>query len=307
MTSTVAIVGNVNVDLIICPVDELPPPGTERIVDRVEMRVGGAAATTALALARLGSPSRVASYIGDDELGRWLQRALAQGGVGSEIQAIAGTTTGVSMAFEAPGRDRSFLTDLGGLRGIDASAVPKEALTCELVLFCGYFLLPALRGAPTATLMGRVHAAGGRVLLDTGWDPEGWTAPTRTEITAILPSVDVFLPNELEVRAIAEVDETTSAARALQAISKGWVVVKCGAAGCVAVGPDGRELAASAPSIEVTDTVGAGDAFNAGLVYGLSEGEEIADALDVAVRLGSAIVSRPSADRYPDASEFLAL
>jgi sugar/nucleoside kinase (ribokinase family) len=275
MVSTVAIVGNVNVDLIIRPVRELPPPGTERIVERVEMRVGGAAATTALALAKLGSSPRLTSRVGDDILGGWLRRELERGGVLPEVQTVEGTATGVSIAFEAPARDRSFLTDLGSLRAIDASMVPEEALASDFVLFCGYFLLPALRGLPTEELMGRAHTAGATVLLDTGWDPAGWTPQTRTEITSILPSVDIFLPNDVEAQAIAAVEETTVAARALQAVSGGWVVVKCGAA------------------------VGAGDAFNAGLVYGLSTGRDLGEALRLAVRLGSTIVSRRSADRFP--------
>ena len=64
-----------------------------------------------------------------------------------------------------------------------------------------------------------------------------------------------------------------AAARALQRDSGGWVVVKLGARGCLAVGPGGAELSASAPAVAVAaDTTGAGDAFNAGLVTALSGG-----------------------------------
>lgn len=305
LVSTVAIVGNVNIDLIIRPVVDLPSPGTERIVDRIEMRVGGAAATAALTLAKLGHTPRIASCVGDDVLGRWLQGELTRGGVVPEVPVVEGTASAVSVGFEAPASDRSFLTDLGNLCSFDVAMVPEEVLASDLVLFCGYFLLPALRGAPTMELTRRAHAAGSMVLLDTGWDPAGWTHQTLTEIRSILPSVDVFLPNEVEARAIAGVDETPAAARVIQAKSGGWVVVKCGAAGCIATGPDGRELRASAPPVDVIDTIGAGDAFNAGLIHALSAGMELEEALPLAVRVGSAIVSRPSADRFPDAGEIL--
>ncbi len=81
----------------------------------------------------------------------------------------------------------------------------------------------------------------------------------------------MFLPNEAEARAIAGDGDVRSAARTLQGASGGWVVVKLGARGCLAVGPDGAELSASAPAVAVAaDTTGAGDAFNAGLVTALN-------------------------------------
>ena len=57
---------------------------------------------------------------------------------------------------------------------------------------------------------------------------------------ALLPSVDVFLPNEVEACALAGRDgDPAQAARVLQAVSGGWVVVKLGPRGCFAVGPEG--------------------------------------------------------------------
>jgi sugar/nucleoside kinase (ribokinase family) len=76
------------------------------------------------------------------------------------------------------------------------------------------------------------------------------------------------------------------------------VVVKLGASGCLAVGPDGSELAAPAPVATVADTTGAGDAFNAGLVHALGVGESWRDALLSATRFATRMVSRPSDERH---------
>ena len=95
----------------------------------------------------------------------------------------------------------------------------------------------------------------------------------------LLSGVDVFLPNEAEARAIAGEGDVRRGRRALQEASGGWVVVKLGARGCLAVGPDGAELSASAPAVAVAaDTTGAGDAFNAGLVTALSADARLAAA-----------------------------
>ncbi len=110
----------------------------------------------------------------------------------------------------------------------------------------------------------------------------------------------MFLPNEAEACAIADVpaDDAPAAARALQAISGGWVVVKLGARGCLAVGPGGAELTVTAPATTVADTTGAGDAFNAGLIRALSDEVPWREALEAAVRFASTLISRPSSGRH---------
>ena len=110
----------------------------------------------------------------------------------------------------------------------------------------------------------------------------------------------MFLPNEAEACALADLDPDAAlyAARALQATSGGWVVVKLGPRGCLAVGPGRTELDVPAPVVSVADTTGAGDAFNAGLVHALSDGADWPDALHAATRFASMIVARPSRDRY---------
>jgi sugar/nucleoside kinase (ribokinase family) len=201
----------------------------------------------------------------------------------------------------APGRDRSFLTSLGCLATFDASMVPDDALAARLVLLGGYFLLPSLRGAGAIDVMRRARAEGAMTCFDPGWDPAGWPETTRDELAEILPLVDVVVPNAAEAAAIAGVADTRRAARLLQGMlaTGGWAVVKLVAEGCVAAGPEGAEAASPAPVESTTAVVGAGDAFNAGLLAAMAGGAPIPDALDLAVRVASAVVGRPSTDRYP--------
>jgi len=294
----VSVIGNVNVDLIVSPASVLPPPGEEWRVGSIEMRPGGAATNTALTLAGLGSPPAVAGCVGDDALGRYVLDELGRAGVGEGITVVSGTPTGVSVAFEAPGRDRSFLTALGSLEAFDPSMVPPEVLAADLLILCGYFLLPSLRGEPAVRLLDRARAKGATTLFDCGWDPDGWPPQSRAEIARLLPLVDVFLPNEVEAHGLTGEVEPLSAARILQDVSGGWIVVKLAPDGCRAVGPGGRELGTPAPAVEVTDTTGAGDAFNAGLLHALCRGLDWTEVLGFATRVAATVVSRPSGDRY---------
>ena len=303
---TFAVIGNINVDLLVWPASEVPPPGAERAVERIDMRVGGAAAITGAALARLGADPIVAGCVGDDALGAAAIEELGGYGVVTRfVRRIAGSATGTSIAFEAPGRDRSFLISLASLSAFEPSIVPDEAVEASFVLFCGYFNLPSMRGGPTAALLRRVKEAGGTTLLDTGWDHDGWSDTTREEIALLLPLVDILAPNEAEAEHLSGTSDPLAAARSLTAVSDGWTVVKLGRDGCVAVGPDGSVHRAPAPRVEVIDTTGAGDAFNAGLMHALSAGDAWPDALRAASLLASSVVSRPSGDRYPTRAEVL--
>jgi sugar/nucleoside kinase (ribokinase family) len=304
--SRISVIGNVNVDLLVWPVTELPPPGADSLVESIQMRAAGSAGNTALALARLGHVPRLIGCVGDDHFGQFILEELRTAGIDEGVTVVPDQPTGISIAFEAPGRDRSFLTAPGSLKVFKASMVPSEVLEQDFVLFCGYFSLPALRGEPTLQLLKRVRADGGCTFFDCDWDPGGWTQESRDEIAQILPLVDMFLPSEDEARGLTGLDDPVAAAQALQQVSGRWVVVKLGANGCVGFGPR-EEHRIPAPSVRVSDTTGAGDSFNGGLLYALADGAEWSEALRFATRLASMVVSRSSANRYPTLEELVPL
>jgi sugar/nucleoside kinase (ribokinase family) len=294
----VTVIGCVQVDLLLSPVRELPAAGASAFVDGMSLRVGGAGANAALALAEAGVAARLVGAVGDDHLGHWILDKLAEFGLADDIAVDPEQPTGVTVALEAPERERSFLTHLGVTGTASEEIVPRASLAADHVLLCDYFCAPALRGAPTSRLLAAAREHGARTYFDTAWDPEGFQAPTRDELHAILPLVDVFLPNEAEACALAGVDSVAKAGRALQRRSGGWVVIKLGPDGCTAFGPNGGRLSSPAPVVEPTDTTGAGDAFNAGLVAAFASGRDWPDALTAATGLASSLVARPSNHRH---------
>jgi sugar/nucleoside kinase (ribokinase family) len=295
---SITVMGGVQVDVVIVPVSELPPPGQTLLVDEMSFRLGGAGANAALAFAEAGKQVRLLGCVGDDHLGRWLLEQLAAFGLGGDITVLAAQPTGLTVSCEAPERDRTFLTFLGVNTAWEASMLPEEATNCESLLVCDYFCAPALRGAPTRKLLSAAREHGGRTFFDTAWDPGGWQEDARREVLELLPYVDVFLPNEAEARAItSEHGSVEDAARTLQAASGGWVVVKLGADGCFAAGPGESELRSPARAVEVVDSTGAGDAFNAGLIAALADRQACPAALRAATALAAEILARPLGER----------
>jgi sugar/nucleoside kinase (ribokinase family) len=304
---TVHVVGNVQMDVVASPVLGMPLPGGDDIVDTIAVRPAGAAGNVSLALAALGVPHRLFGAVGDDQAGLWVADDLRRRGLADDLQVVTGHDTGISIALEAPDRERAFLTAHGVLSSYGEHDVPAEAVMADLVHLTGYFSLPGLRGAGTRSLLQRARALGATTVFDTGWDPEDWSGDAAGEILSMLALVDVFLPNEPEAAALTGTSDMHKAQMLLREHCAGWVVVKRGPSGVLATGPSGERLTIPAPPVVAVDTTGAGDSLAAGMLADLSEGRDMSEALVTGVRVASTVVGRSSRDRYPGRDELLSL
>jgi sugar/nucleoside kinase (ribokinase family) len=302
---TVSVVGNVNVDLVLRDVEDLGQPGSERIIADAAMRVAGAAGTTALALAHLGSTPRLFGAVGTDLLGSLVLAELAKDSLASDI--VVRGRTGISVASESPRRDRSFLTFLGALATFEYADVPEVAWSADRVIITGHFLLPLFREGGSAALLDAARRHHAQTFFDPGPEPDGWTSAGKQEILALLPLVDVFLPNEEEACSLAGTDDPVAATRGLAQRSGGWVVTKLGERGAVAARDGSSGAPVPAPRVRVLDTAGAGDSFNSGLLHGLEMGRDMVDSVKVALATASLTVSRPSDSRFPSWEEVASL
>jgi len=218
--------------------------------------------------------------------------------------------TGTTIVFVRPDGDRAILTAPGSLDSFGPEHVDTELLTtARHVHVASVFLQPKL-SVGLAGLLSTAKASGATTSMDTNDDPSG-----RWELDDIaLTYVDYLLPNSAEAMALATVyagkhglsppGDTLSAARLL-AVARRAAVVKCGADGAMLV--DGRhvlraQLATKAP--DLVDTIGAGDAFDAGFIAGVLRNLPLADSLRLAVAVGTLSTRRVGgADGQPDASE----
>lgn len=299
------VAGNANVDLLLGPVRPWPRVGTEVVVDRAAWRVGGALGNTALALAAMGVAADLVWDVGDDAMGAWLTAELAA--AGTPPRRLTAPTS-VTVALTHPDGERTFVSHLGHLAASPPDALAHalaQARAGDVVLVGGSFLLPRWRPA-LAELFARARARGLRTALDTGWPTDGWDEAARAELRATLAHVDLFLPNLEEARGFLDAGDVPVAGLLadLDALTAGRSVLKLGGTGA-AWREDGRVRKAPAPRVDVVDTVGAGDTFNAALLAAWRGGLSWPSAVALAVRAAShAIATAPR--RYPSWSSLLA-
>lgn len=292
MSVPVTVIGNVNVDLVMGPQEPWPRPGTEVVLPTSDLRVGGAAGNVALALAGLGLAYRLVANRGADIFGRWLAEPF---GAAAENWPHAASATTISVGITHPGDERTFFTTTGHLVDFTLADVlaqlPAEAEAGAVALLVGPFVTPRLL-PDYATLIATLRRCGFAVALDTGWPDEGWTPAVRARVTAWLPGCDHLLINEIEACGLAGEDHLdTASARLVAALpADATLVVKRGADGAAAW-HGGASLAVPAPRVAVVDTIGAGDAFDAGYLACLAEGGNWREAVRAGVEVASFAVS----------------
>ncbi|GGO32876.1 carbohydrate kinase family protein [Deinococcus humi] len=289
MTSRdLTILGNVNVDLIIGPLGDWPERGTEALVNEMQWRVGGNAGNAAVASMALGTDCAVVSTIGHDLAGEWLQQQLAA----EQVTWLphAGPTS-VTVAVNHSDGERTFLTHLGHLATLEWEDLSPHIPASRFALLAGAFLTPALRRQYPEVLTYFEHR-GTQVALDMGWPDGGYTIPLRQEVMGWLPQTRHLLINDLEARALTLETDLQRAAACLAAHlhPEGTVVIKCGADG-VLLRHAGQANTHAAPTVKISDTVGAGDIWNAAYLHALSCGREIKAATEFAVQVASLAVS----------------
>jgi sugar/nucleoside kinase (ribokinase family) len=286
------VIGNVNVDLIMGPVAPWPAPGTESILAQSDLRVGGAAGNSALALRALGTPCRLVCNIGDDVFGRWLADAFGTAAAGWPRATLPTT---VSVGLTHPNGERTFLTSRGHLEAFSLAEVltllPAAAGPGDVALLFGSFLSPSLL-ADYEALLQTLGTRGFAVALDTGWPPGGWSPDLRQRVTGWLASCDHILLNEIESASLSgEVEVEVAAAWLAEHARPGATgVVKCGPLGATGWRA-GQGAHAAAPKVAVIDTIGAGDAFDAAYLTACLRGRDLPAALAEGVAVASAAVS----------------
>jgi ribokinase len=263
----------------------------EQLIANYLIELGGSANIFASQLGKLGTPVGIIGWVGHDPLGEFCLARLKTLAIDtSRVKVHARLQTGLGVAL-AESEDRAILTYLGTVDATRPSDLANNLLTeCRHWHIASYFLLGGLRGFWTEWAR-RCKAAGLTLSLDTNWDPTNrWEG-----VIDLLPLVDVFLPNQNEALAISGEKDLLMAARRL-AREGPLIVVKQGPKGAMALSAGKtwdlppRDLALS--PVQVADTVGAGDNFDAGFIHGWLERLEVQECLAIGHRCAVASLAR---------------
>jgi len=275
---------------------------------------GGGPYNVLKALAKLGAPFPLTGIglVGDDENGRTiLADCRAHGIATDQLRPLPDVYTGYTdvMTVRATGR-RTFFHN----RGANARLAPEHcdfAGTTAKRFHLAYLLLldaldaPDANGVPRAAeVLRRARAAGLQTSLDCVSENSD---RFQSVVLPVLPEVDVLFVNDFEAEKLTGLTlgrgetldrgQVEAAGRRLLAAGvRDWVVVHYPEGAC-AVGRDGTvqvQGSVRLPPAEIAGSVGAGDAFAAGVLHGLHEAWPMARCLELGVGAAAASLRHPS-------------
>lgn len=288
---SVLVIGDYFVDVVFAGLPRWPQPG-EEVFGTHTMSLPGGAFTHQRALHRLGVHTRWAAQLGSDPHSRLvLDTARAEGVDTSAYLLHPGPVRNVTVAMAHAGERGfvSFKEPLDPPKVTDTIVAQRPA--CVLVT-------EFLSGHRLEALVYAAHQVGATIFMDCQYTDATIEDPT---IANALKAVDIFAPNAAEARRLTGHDDLNDALSRLAELTP-TVVIKNGPHGALAVAPAER-AATTAPSMTVSDTIGAGDCFDAGFVAGHLFGLNLANSTALATLCGALSVTGHGGTAAPTLSE----
>ena len=295
----IVVFGSMNADLVFS-VDALPRAGETVLCPGHSAVAGGKGLNQAVAAARANtdpaSSVQMVGRVGRDGFAPLALQALKDAGVGTGAVTESALPTGCAAVIVDRAGENQITVASGANMDLPPEDLPDDWLGPETVLLL-QMEVPLESNWAVAR---RAKAQGARVVLNL--------APAKPAPAEVLPSFDLIVLNEIEAGMLAGAQglgavSGEEAGRAIAARFGVTTVVSLGSAGAAAFGHS-EAWRCGALAIEPVDTVGAGDAFVAGLALGLAAGAPLPAMLRRAsVTGGLACLVEGAAPAMPSAAE----
>lgn len=275
------------------PISHCPKPGELVQTDGVVLTLGGCASNVALNLSRLEVPTGLCGCVGDDSFSDFVVRSLDAPFVDvSGLSRVCGACPGISLIINVKGEDRRFVSTTGANASFSIAGIPGDwAEEAEVLYLGGYLMMPELEKPETAEFLKAFQARGGKTILDLVLYGK---RPYWNVIKPLLPYVDYFMPNNDEGESVCgEKDPVEQAKFFLDAGAK-TAVITCGEAGSLYYSSS-EKFRTGIFRTEFIGGTGSGDAFAAGFIAGLLEGDDPVALMNRASAQGMSAVRHVSA------------
>ena len=270
--------------------------GPMKFVNGFEKKIGGAELNLAVGCARLGLKSGYISKLGNDEFGKFIYTFARGEAIDvSQVQFVDGYPTSLNFKeIMEDGNVRTFYyRDKSPVLAMTPEDLDENYFKQAKVLhLTGIF--PAIN-PKNMEIFDRAICLAKKHGLKISFDPNirlrMWSkAEARETLSKILPHVDILLAGDEEMEIIIGEKEPKKIIESLKDLNISYITIKQGNKG--SVGYHNGEYIESPPvkAPKVVDTVGAGDGFNAGIIYGILHDWSLKKTLNFANTIGSMVV-----------------
>lgn len=248
--------GFANLDLLYAGLNKLPKKGQEVYAKAFDMQLGGGVPATMINLSRLGIPSRLLTFMGEDFFSEFVKRAFDSYGMETvNLYKGKGWPVTISSALICEG-DRSFVSyqDEIEITPWHVEQVYRQLSGAKVVDMQAGFLEAYQKLSGEGTIQ----------VFDTGWEED----LSIEKYKNYLEIADYYVPNQKEALKITGESTVENAAGKLGRYFS-EVVIKLDKDGCLLKNSRGTKVIPPLSGVKAVDATGAGDAFMSGFMYGL--------------------------------------
>jgi len=284
----VVVAGELNVDIILNHINQFPAMGKEVLAQQMTITLGSSSAIFASNLSVLGTKVAFAGTLARDHFGEHILDSLTSKGVHTRhIVFTNEKSTGATIALSFQ-EDRAMVTYPGAMSLFSLKDIGDELLSQAGHLHVSSIFLSTGLKKDVHKLFQKAKSFGLTTSLDPQWDPdERWDIDFET----LLPHVDVFIPNENELRAMTGKQDIGEAVARMKGYAN-ILIVKSGREGAFLYNGDESIHQPAYLNEEVVDSIGAGDSFGAGFVHKFIQGKDLKECLEFGALIGAISTTR---------------
>lgn len=263
-------VGEMLVDIIVCPVEQVPFQNDTQLTKEIRITSGGDANNNAINLAKLGHQVIYLGRLGYDEMGDYVAGLARKAGINMDYAIRSSTAPQTKSLILINGTgERTFLQEAGVSTEFCFEDCNLSLLdSADLLQIGGAFHLPKFDGEGAARLLQAAKSKGVVTSMDVTTDRSGrW----KGILDACWPYLDYFLPSVEQASMIAQSKSPREIADFFLTRGVKNVAVKLGNQGAYFKNQSIAFYADIYHGLQVVESTGAGDAFCAGFLTGVTE------------------------------------
>lgn len=243
---------------------------------------GGSAANTIAALASLGSKCAFIGKIKDDQLGKVFQHDITSLGVTYKTKANTdGLATARCMIHVTPDAQRTMQTYLGASTNLDPDDIDETIIADAQITYLEGYLWDPESARRAFRKAAKAAGSAGRIVSLSLSDPFCVDRHRSDFLNFVKEHVNILFANEEEIKSLYQLNDFDSALQAVR-LDCDIAALTRGERGSVVVRGDEVAIANAERVTKVVDTTGAGDAYAAGFLHGITTNQP----LDLCARMG---------------------
>ncbi len=264
----IALIGDICLDVFL-QIPEYPIKGGDGLATKMVKESGGSVSNTAVALAHLGCEPTLFTHTGDDFWAQQVLMTLAQEGVNIDfVIKEEGESTGITFLAVTPDGERTMFTYRGANVLLQPSEITLDKFQEVSVLhLSGYGCLTPPQSEAIWKAVDLAFQQGIAITLDIGVEP---AHVMGEKLLQLLPKLSLLILGEPEACSIAGTKDVPEAVKFLVDHGVKVIGLKLGKDGCCIITKQ-EQVKVPGFKVDVIDTTGAGDAFSAGMIFGLCQ------------------------------------